>query len=313
MPLPDVLSVVIPTWNRAPILRQTLESLTHLSIPSGMQWELFVVDNNCTDDTAAVIDAFTHRLPIRRIEETRPGVNHARNAGVQASRGQYIVFTDDDTLVDPQWLQHYANAFVRYPEAELFGGPIVPTFETSPPRWLEEAFPAIAYAFGNLQPDAPDGALLDRQFTPFGANMGFRATVFSRLSFDPQLGPSGKKRINGSETDLVLRLLQSGAEGRWVPSATVQHRVRTDQMTIRFLRKYFRGYGAARARAEPVDPAWPVWYHRPRWIWRDVCASELRFQCRRRYTPAAIWIEDLKRASILRGTFHEWGNSGRPS
>ena len=63
--------------------------------------ELLVIDNGSTDDTKQVVEGF--RRPGRTSTESRPGLSSARNAGVAASTGDLIVFTDDDVVVDPGW------------------------------------------------------------------------------------------------------------------------------------------------------------------------------------------------------------------
>ena len=77
------ITVVICTWNRCELLRQTLEQMTRLVIPPRVRWSVVVVDNNSTDDTATVIESFGGCLPIRRVFEPTPGQSHARNAGLR--------------------------------------------------------------------------------------------------------------------------------------------------------------------------------------------------------------------------------------
>jgi glycosyltransferase involved in cell wall biosynthesis len=67
------VSVAICTWNRCDLLEQTLKQMTKLRVPPDVQWELLIVNNNCTDRTDAVIRAFSGRLPIRRTVERTPG------------------------------------------------------------------------------------------------------------------------------------------------------------------------------------------------------------------------------------------------
>ena len=84
----------------------------------------------------AVIKAFADRLPIRREFEPERGLSHARNRAVDAAKGDYIVWTDDDVVVAPGWLAAYIEAFRRWPEAAVFGGPIIPRYAPPVPKWL---------------------------------------------------------------------------------------------------------------------------------------------------------------------------------
>jgi len=73
------ITVAICTWNRARLLDQTLNHMRNLQIPPDVDWELLVVNNNCTDQTDTVIERYEGDLPIRRLFEARPGLSHARN------------------------------------------------------------------------------------------------------------------------------------------------------------------------------------------------------------------------------------------
>src|SRR5918995_3785292 len=138
------ITVAICTWNRCHALGETLDAFTRLANPPGACWELLVVNNNCTDQTDDVIHAFEDRLPVRRTFEPEPGLSHARNRAIDEAAGAYIVWTDDDVTVCRDWLVAYAEAFRRWPDAALFGGPIEPWFDGTPPSWLQQIYPSIA-------------------------------------------------------------------------------------------------------------------------------------------------------------------------
>src|SRR6266481_662849 len=118
-------TVAICTWNRAASLLQTLRSLTSIDPPNS-PWELLVVNNHCTDETEDVLDRLQQELPLRRVFEAKPGVSQARNAAIQHAHGNYIIWTDDDVIVDKDWLCAYERAVNRWPEAAVFGGPVRP-------------------------------------------------------------------------------------------------------------------------------------------------------------------------------------------
>ena len=95
-----------------------------MRIPEGVTWELLVVNNNSTDDTESVITSYENRLPLRRLFEPSPGLSNARNHAIREAKGGLIIWTDDDVLVDSDWLAAYAAAADRWPDAAFFGGPI---------------------------------------------------------------------------------------------------------------------------------------------------------------------------------------------
>ena len=72
------VTVAICTWNRASLLDQTLTQMHQLRVPSNVEWELLIVNNNCTDDTDAVIARHHGVLPLRRLFESKPGLSNVR-------------------------------------------------------------------------------------------------------------------------------------------------------------------------------------------------------------------------------------------
>src|ERR1017187_1820515 len=99
-----IISICICTFNRSQSLRRTLDSLTSQNDIKAGTVEVLIVDNNCTDDTQEMVEAFRERLPIRRVTESRQGLAHARNKAVLEFRGDVLLFTDDDIRLGPGWL-----------------------------------------------------------------------------------------------------------------------------------------------------------------------------------------------------------------
>src|SRR6266404_6763274 len=99
---PD-LSVVLSTYNRAEVLRRALESLLDQDFDP-RRYEVVVVDNNSSDRTRSVVEAFCAKTTnVSYLFESRQGVAYGRNAGIRASRAPAIAFTDDDLRVSRDW------------------------------------------------------------------------------------------------------------------------------------------------------------------------------------------------------------------
>ena len=120
-----LLTVAICTLDRAASLRRALGSLADCALPRDAAWELVVVNNGSRDDTSSVIEAFETTLPIRAIFERTRGLSIARNAAVRAARGEYLLWTDDDCVVDRNWLVAYATAIARWPASVRSGGTLL--------------------------------------------------------------------------------------------------------------------------------------------------------------------------------------------
>src|SRR5215813_12610617 len=200
------VTVAICTWNRADLLRQTLERLTQMACPSNRTWELLVVNNNCTDGTDAVLESFRNRLPLRWIFEAQPGLSHARNAAIKEARGTWIVYTDDDVLVEPGWVAALLKTAERFPQAAAVGGPIEPWFPTPPDPAIVAAFPMAAKGFCGLDHGPEEHVLTDVDEEIYGANMAFKIAAIGTLRFDADFGPTPSSKVTGDESNFVRRV-----------------------------------------------------------------------------------------------------------
>jgi len=284
------VTVAVCTWNRCGLLRATLEQMTHLRQPPG-GWELVVVDNNSTDQTAAVITSFESRLPIRDVLEVQPGLSHARNRAVREAAGEYLVFTDDDVLVDPEWLVAYDAAFRAYPEAAQFGGPIEPWFEGTPPDWLTRVFDQVSPAYAAID-HGPTPVPLDDAHLVFGANIAARMSVLTRYNFDPKLGRTGTNMLSGEETTVFAAMRRDGFAGWWVPAARVRHFIPRERQNLKYLRRWHSGVGWYQGMA-PASPEEHSLFSVPFWVWRQLVEYGTRYCVDRVFGSPRVWVRDM--------------------
>lgn len=99
------ISVIIPTYNRAGYLPQSLNSLVSQDYPQDM-FEVLVVDDGSSDGTEQVIGQFTGKLNLKFFKEKHGGVCRARNAGIKNAQGDVLAFFDDDAIADKSWLKN---------------------------------------------------------------------------------------------------------------------------------------------------------------------------------------------------------------
>ncbi len=298
-----MITVAICTWNRAATLDAVLSRLSTAVRLNRDEHEVLVIDNNSTDDTAAVVDRFRERLPIRRVLEPRQGIAHARNrAGVEAA-GEWLLFLDDDVLVTPEWFARYQLALREWPQADFFGGPIEPIFESEPPRWLHRFHPVWPLLFGLID-YGPDIRPIQGRETCFGANMAFRSSLLRGGRFDGRLGHAGGELILGEETTLVSELRKSGSLGIWVGGARVGHLVPSRYLTKDYFRRRLVGCGRTSARVEEL-PADRTAFGFPLWLLRQYVEEVL--------TKTALspvrndrWAAACASALIDRGRLAEW-------
>jgi glucosyl-dolichyl phosphate glucuronosyltransferase len=292
------ITVAICTWNRAAMLDQTLDAIHRLKIPEGISWELVIVNNNCSDNTDEIISKHSGVLPIIRVFEPKQGLSNARNAAVSASKGEYILWTDDDVLVDQDWISAYVAAFREHPGAAMFGGPITPWFEGSAPAWIKESWPIIAAAYAERDFGVEPFALKQDRL-PYGANFALYATEQKKHLYDPHLGLVCETILLGEETKVMQDILKDGGLGWWVPGAGVKHWIPRSRQNLAYLRSYFIGCGRTRSRSSSLASL--EWYRKPRWLWREALQNECLYLISRCFCRPNIWMVYFRKSSICRG------------
>jgi len=289
------LTVAICTWNRARLLDQTLRSLAAVEIPTGVEWELLVVDNNSGDGTAEVVAGHGSTLPLRSLEEKRQGKSHALNKAVEAARGEWILWTDDDVLFDPHWMRSYADAILADPGAAFFSGRVAPFFERPPPEWVRDGWRQLQSVYGVREFGDESFRIGEIGKAPFGLNWAVRAEVQKKYRYNPDLGPTGSRRLICEETEVIASMMDDGHDGFWVPAAQVRHVIPPERMTRKYVRSYFFGLGQSRRRMKGSPKK-----GRLRSLYQAL-ALEIKYRRHRSRLPAAAWVEEMTQASRLWG------------
>jgi len=118
------LSVIICTRNRCEKLHLVLNSFRTINIPDGLQWEVLIVDNGSTDETAKICKSFLSKntQKYRYVYEGKKGKSNALNRGIREAKGDILAFTDDDCIVDSSWFKAIMDEYNSDPELKLLGG-----------------------------------------------------------------------------------------------------------------------------------------------------------------------------------------------
>jgi GT2 family glycosyltransferase len=229
------VSIVIPTCGRPEDLRQCLVALSaqHTDRPV----EIIVVDNRPSpaSPTPAIVQAFPG---VVLIEEQRPGLSYARNAGFAAATGAIAVAIDDDVTVPPGWLDRLLAPFAR-PEVTAVTGHVLPLELETLSQCQFEAYGGLGKGFTRFEVNGGWFHSLKGAVPTWGlgatANAAFRTSIFR----DPQIGMldealgAGMPTGCSEDTYLFYKILKAGDVIAYEPSAYVWHRHRKDGQSLR--------------------------------------------------------------------------------
>jgi GT2 family glycosyltransferase len=237
-------SVVVATICEDPAeLVRTVESLLMLDYPD---FEIIVVDNRHSADRRP-LPSFPGGSKVHVFWEPRRGVSAARNLGIAKSTGDFVAFTDDDAVVDPNWLRAMGSTFAIESDVEAIGGLVLPLeLETAPQLWFEEFYggfsPSLRFEKMSVELMRGVDEMFPYAIGVFGAgcNMAFRRSALTRIGgFDIYIGGGTLARA-GEDVALALKLVVTGGTYAYEPAALVRHSHRRTE--AEFLKQAFN-YG----------------------------------------------------------------------
>lgn len=248
------VSVIVCTFNRCASLAETLASLAASEVSERVEWELLVVDNNSKDETREVVERFSRNATFKvcYLFEPQQGLSHARNKGLAATKAEYVLFTDDDVLVDPTWLRYTLGALVDR-RADCAGGKVLPLWRGGDrPKWLSDrmlnVLAMLDYGDEVLE---LDGAADDRML--YGASLAFRREKLLAVgAFNPDLGRKGSVGA-GEDMEIQERLRKEGGRIIYEPRSIVYHKIDPERLQKRYFRRWH--YIAGRDRAKVMRPS----------------------------------------------------------
>ncbi len=226
-------SVVICSYNGASTVESCLRSMQRLRYPN---YEVIFVDDGSKDNTPDILKKFEHCPWLRIITQKNMGLSYARNVGMNAARGEILIYTDSDCEADEDWLYYLALALVRSNHTGMGGPNLIPD-EGS---WVADCV--------GLSPGGPTHVMIDDRTAEHvpGCNMAFYTWAAREINgFDPQY------RKAGDDVDFIWRLQHRGYSIGFAPASQVWHYRRN---TIKAYLNQQRGYGEAEALLKYKHP-----------------------------------------------------------
>lgn len=231
------LSIIICTYNRCESLKDTLTSVLKHEYNNNFDYEVIVVDNNSKDDTKTVVESFIRHTGnrLRYVLEATQGLPYARNRGIREAKGEIIAFTDDDCIVDKQWLsiidQIMANEGIK-----CATGKIIPIWKNSPPAWFSNRIKTVL-------PDIDEGEEIKTVANATGANMVFRKEVFKRIGLFDTFYPIAEDTIFSLRVNKIFPIW-------YYPTLKIFHSIENKRITKEYFRKWYSRSGISIAIIE---------------------------------------------------------------
>lgn len=292
------VTVILCTYNRCEDLANALRSIAASQVSTSVEWNVLVIDNNSTDGTRDVVEAVCGEYPGRftYLFEPQQGKTYALNTGIRAAQGDILVFTDDDVIVEPTWLQSMTATLLRSGCAGV-GGRILSKWNQPSPTWLslKDGNMLAALVTFDLGSDAKPLSV-----PPVGANMAFRKQVFQKYGgFRTDLGHCGRGLNLNEDTEFGRRLLNGGETFMYEPAATVHHLIPQNRLE----KKYFLDWSFAKGRSDVRETSV---YVNVRYPWSRVPARYFR----RLVRWTLRWMVSINPADRFRYKCVVWGIAG---
>jgi glycosyltransferase involved in cell wall biosynthesis len=242
-----------------------------LKVPEGLSWELVVVNNNSSDATADVINNYDGRLPIVYVFESRQGLSHARNAGLNKAVGTLLIFTDDDVRPCNDWLKAYWAAYQKQPVGFYWGGPVRSEFEVAP---VSNELIQLAPCSVRGLDWGPTDKVLDKEKGEYfiAANWAVPSVAMEKVggfNVDLGLNPDRAHVKVGEETDLMQRLSRIQLQPLYLANVYVWHYVPKEKTSVEHIASRVEANGRQSA-PKLVESSVPSVFGVPRWVCKKI-------------------------------------------
>ena len=224
----DRFSIVIPTFNTDIVLMQCLEALCNQSVDKKC-FEVLVVNDGGKNEISEIIGFFESQLDLRYFFQENKGPAAARNLGIKNAKGDIILFLDDDSLPNKDWLKNVIKAWKTFPDYDGIGGYTIS--ETT-----DNIYCRVNSDFFNWYLEQYS----DDKLHPFlvTCNAGYRKNVLNKIgNFDERF-----RKASGEDRDLNIKISKTGGKLRLDKSILVYH---DRDLTLRSFAKKHYNYGNA--------------------------------------------------------------------
>jgi glycosyltransferase involved in cell wall biosynthesis len=268
------VSIIVCCYNSANRLPETLKYISEQTDLENISWELIIVNNNSTDNTAEVADRYWLQYgsvaEIKLINEPIPGLTNARVAGVRASSFEYIIFCDDDNWLDPLYLKNVVEILNTRGNIGIVGGSkIEGVYESPKPGWLEGhenllcVYDKLQHEIVITKEDTSDSIVV-------GGGMGVRKEILVKyldeLRKNKQrlmLDRSPSLMLSGGDDDINLVALKLGYDLLLTSELKLKHFIPAFKLKQQYILKIYEGMGFSAVltkyfNEKPLPKGWNI-------------------------------------------------------
>ncbi|MBD0283836.1 MAG: glycosyltransferase family 2 protein, partial [Flavisolibacter sp.] len=245
------VSVIICCYNSAERLPETLRHISKQKYLDNTSWELIIVNNNSTDNTAEVAERcwleYGSTTVLKLINEPSPGLTNARIAGIKNSSYEYIIFCDDDNWLGPSYLYNVIKLLNNRSNIGIVGpSKMEAVYESPKPKWLE-GHEHLLCVYDKKQDEiiVSENETTDLLAT---AGMGVRKKILiqylSELKKNQQrllLGRSPSKMLSGEDDDICLIALKLGYNLLFTNKLNLKHFIPAFKSKKQYILRLYEG------------------------------------------------------------------------
>jgi glycosyltransferase involved in cell wall biosynthesis len=242
-------TVAIPTFNGGDRLPSLLEKLQKQINTENINWEILVVDNKSTDNTAQLVKSYQENwqypFPLRYCLEKKQGAGFARKRAIQETQSPLIGFLDDDNFPYKKWVANAYSFALKHPNAGAFGSQIHPDWEVEPPINFKRITPFLAITErGNL----PLLYEPKKKILPPAAGLVIRHQAWLESVPDECVlgGRTNGNMLTGEDLEVLAYIQKSGWEIWYNPEMEIYHQIPHWRLKREYLIPFFRGIGHSR-------------------------------------------------------------------
>ncbi|MDO1448841.1 glycosyltransferase [Rhodocytophaga aerolata] len=251
------VSVVICCYNSEKRLSPTIKHLAEQNVPDYIMWEVIVVDNNSTDNTAKIVRSLwsgykiSETIRLRVVNENRAGLSHARTRGMTEASFDLICFVDDDNWLNKDYLAIVYEIMTANPCIGVLGGVGVAECEINSPEW----FTSVKENYAVGKQSNVSGDISEKRGYVYGAGFVLKREILQKLAsinYSSSLTDRRENKLSaGGDSELCYLTRLAGYLIWYDERLTFKHFIPKERLRWEYYKKLIQGFGEARFYLEP--------------------------------------------------------------